>query len=85
MSVKVEGSFQPMIDGIKYMSKKVIQVGIVTPEASREAIKANANEFGARIKVTKKMRGYLAAALGVHLKKTTTEIIIPERSFLRST
>ncbi len=42
-------------------------------------------EFGGQIPVTKKMRGFLAAAFGVHLKKTTTVINIPSRPFLRST
>lgn len=83
--VKVTGSFLPMADAIKFMSKKVVRVGVVAPQDSGEAVKANANEYGARIKVTQKMRGYLAKVLGVHLKKTTTYIIIPERSFLRST
>lgn len=44
---------------------------------------ASVHEFGARILVTDKMRGYLASQ-GMHLKKTTTHIVIPERSFLRT-
>lgn len=42
-------------------------------------------ELGARIRVTKKMRGYLAAVMGIHLKKTTTEITIPARGVIRYT
>lgn len=45
---------------------------------------AAANEFGAQITVTDKMRRYLHA-IGLHLKKSTTIIKIPERSFMRST
>ena len=45
---------------------------------------AAANEFGAQITVTDKMRRYLHA-IGLHLKKSTTQIEIPERSFMRST
>ncbi|MEK5148770.1 hypothetical protein MKX53_17455 [Psychrobacillus sp. FSL K6-4615] len=44
---------------------------------------ASVHEFGARIQVTDKMRGYLASQ-GLHLKATTTHIVIPERSFLRT-
>ncbi|RUL56467.1 hypothetical protein [Lysinibacillus antri] len=44
---------------------------------------AAVHEYGARIQVTDKMRGYLASQ-GLHLKKETTHIIIPERSFLRT-
>lgn len=42
-------------------------------------------EFGGQIKVTDKMRGYLAVNYGIHLRKETTHITIPPRSFLRST
>lgn len=44
---------------------------------------ANVHEFGCQIKVTDKMRGYLATQ-GLYLKKTTEYINIPERSFIRS-
>lgn len=48
------------------------------------AMIAAVHEFGAKIPMTDKMRGYLAAVLGIHLKKGTTTITIPERSFIRS-
>lgn len=51
---------------------------------SNSATIAAVHEFGATITVTPKMRGFLGAA-GLHLKKSTTQITIPERSFLRST
>lgn len=41
------------------------------------------NEYGCTIPVTNKMRAYLHR-IGVHLKKSTTKIVIPERSFLRA-
>ena len=41
------------------------------------------HEYGCKIPVTPKMRAYLHH-IGVHLKESTTEIIIPERSFLRA-
>lgn len=44
---------------------------------------ANIHEYGCRIKVTPKMRTYLHSQ-GLHLNPNTTEIIIPERSFLRN-
>ena len=40
------------------------------------------HEFGATIPVTKKMRNYLHSQ-GLHLKKETTSVVIPTRSFLR--
>lgn len=42
------------------------------------------HEFGAVINVTDKMRNYFKSQK-VYLKKTTTQIIIPARSFLRDT
>lgn len=45
---------------------------------------AAVHEFGTRIKVTDAMRGYLGSQ-GLHLKKETSHIVIPERSYLRST
>lgn len=44
---------------------------------------AGIHEYGCHIPVTPKMRAYLHH-LGVHLQKSTTEIVIPERSFLRA-
>lgn len=44
---------------------------------------AGIHEYGCRITVTPKMRAYLHH-IGVHLKPTTTQIVIPERSFLRN-
>ena len=45
---------------------------------------ANVHEFGCSIPVTNKMRGFLAYNYGVHLKRDTKVIKIPERSFVRS-
>lgn len=45
---------------------------------------ARVHEFGIDIEVTDKMRGYFAAKFGINLKKTTTHIKIPERSFIRT-
>lgn len=44
---------------------------------------AHIHEFGCDIEVTPKIRAYLHSQ-GLHLKESTTEIKIPERSFLRT-
>ena len=44
---------------------------------------AGIHEYGCTISVTPKMRAYLHK-IGVHLKQVTTQIVIPERSFLRA-
>lgn len=60
-----------------------LEVGIFAPEGSEEYMIAMVNEFGCDITVTDKMRKYLAAT-GLHLKATTTQVKIPERSFIRA-
>jgi hypothetical protein len=60
-----------------------IHIGIFGEEDSDILMIANVNEFGCEITVTPKMRAYLHSQ-GLHLKASTTEIKIPERSFIRS-
>ncbi|MFJ7841588.1 hypothetical protein ACIQXG_19330 [Lysinibacillus sphaericus] len=60
---------------------KKARVGYI--KDSELAMIASVHEYGARIEVTDKMRGYLSSQ-GLHLKADTTHIIIPERSFMRT-
>lgn len=70
--------------------KYSIRVGIIGDKAyhqNKDSGLTNADlgaihEFGATINVTPRMRAFLNY-MGVHLKKDTTQITIPERSFLR--
>ena len=64
---------------IKTLKSKKIFVGIFKGET---LLIATINEFGAEIKVTEKMRAYLRYS-GLFLKKETTHITVPERSFIR--
>lgn len=57
-----------------------VNVGVLEGE---HAWLASIHEYGCRIKVTPRMRAFLHRK-GLHLKATTTEIVIPERSFLRA-
>ena len=88
-TVKNKGSSKSLVDSGEMRSEitskgslggDVIEVGVF---GGRAGI-ATVHEFGKVIDVTPKMRGYLNS-IGIHLKKSTTKIIIPERSFLRST
>lgn len=85
-----------MIVGIKHTTKKnefpemkkrlddingaAVEVGVLRGE---HAWLASIHEYGCDIKVTPKMRKFLASQ-GLHLKASTTHIRIPERSFLRT-
>lgn len=70
-----------VVSDLSKMEQKKARVGYINN--SDLAMIAAVHEYGARIQVTDKMRGYLAAQ-GLPLKKETTHITIPERSFLRT-
>lgn len=65
------------------LQRKKIKIGILSKEDGKILTIANVHEFGVTIYVTKKMRAYLHR-IGIHLKKETKVINIPERSFIRS-
>lgn len=70
-------AMESTIEGLK--GRKVI-VGALEGD---HAWLAGIHEYGVDIEVTPKMRAYLHGQ-GLHLKKTTTHIKIPERAFLRN-
>lgn len=65
---------------LSVLDGKKVQVGVLNGE---HAWLAAIHEYGCKIPVTPKMRAYLHT-IGIHLKKDTTVITIPERSFLRA-
>lgn len=76
----IKNDFPKMEMAIKSMSNRSIEVGAIEGEHSWLAA---IHEYGLDIEVTPEMRAYLHYN-GLHLKKSTTHIKIPERSFLRS-
>lgn len=69
-----------MIKQLELIDGTSVEVGVIKGE---HKWLASIHEYGLDIPVTDKMRRYLAAQ-GLHLKKSTTHIHIPERSFLRA-
>ena len=65
--------------------KAGILEGATNPDGKDVLDYAPIQEFGGSVPVTDKMRGFLAAAYGIHLRKSTATINIPPRSFLRTT
>lgn len=63
------------------LNGKKIRVGVL--QEGKIQMIAVVQEFGANVPVTPKMRAYLASQ-GLFLKATTTQIRIPERSFIRA-
>lgn len=87
MTVGIKVSYKSSDNGFRSMKKRLeningtaVEVGVLKGE---HAWLASIHEYGCDIPVTDKMRAYLASQ-GLHLKKTTTHIHIPERSFLRT-
>ncbi len=83
MKCKVTTKFDKtsaMAKAAKSLAGAKVSVGVLEGE---HAWLAGIHEYGCKIPVTDKMRAYLHS-IGVHLKKETTVIEIPERSFLRA-
>ena len=76
-----KNDFPKMERSIKELDGKKVSVGVLG--GGEQSWLAAIHEYGCIIEVTPKMRKYLAAT-GLHLKKTTTHITIPERAFLRN-
>ena len=83
MKVHDETRVPEFLKMLEELSTTHLEIGIFGEDGSDMLMIANVNEFGCNIKVTDKMRGYLAYK-GLHLKASTKEIRIPERSFIRS-
>lgn len=83
MSVKDTSNVDKLLKRLASLNKKTIEVGILGSADSEILMIAGVNEFGQNITVTEKMRAYLHS-IGIHLKKETTQIVIPERSFIRA-
>ena len=77
----VKNDFPKMEKSLKALSNHNINVGHL--DGGEQAWLAGIHEYGCTIKVTDNMRAWLHSH-GLHLKSTTTEIVIPERSFLRA-
>lgn len=64
------------------LDRHIVQIGVFGEDDSEMLMIARVHEFGVNIQVTDKMRGYLHH-IGIHLRKDTQEIRIPERSYIR--
>lgn len=81
-TVKDVSNVDKLLKVIDEITSFEIHIGILANEDPKILMIAYVNEFGFQIEVTDKMRAYLQAT-GLPLKKETTHISIPERSFIR--
>ena len=72
-----------LIKVLRDLERMHVEVGIFGENDSQILIIAGVHEFGAKIQVTPKMRNFLHS-IGIHLRKETEAINIPERSFIRA-
>lgn len=88
LTVSVEGT-ESIIQQLEKLAdvKGTVKAGIMegSENYADVMVYAPVQEFGGKIKVTDKMRGYLAYNYGIYLKKSTTHITIPSRPFMRTT
>lgn len=83
MFVHDETRVPEFLSMLKELSSTKVEVGVLSSAGGDILLIANVQEFGCSITVTDKMRGYLGSQ-GIHLRKDTTSIKIPERSFIRA-
>lgn len=83
MKVHDESNVEEFLKVLEELSSTRVEIGIFGDSGGDILMIASVNEFGCSISVTDKMRNYLHY-IGIHLKKDTTTINIPERSFIRS-
>ena len=93
MEIETNINFKALKNLAKEMAKEYnIKVGLIASKGGNDTVSDNLDlaglgavqEFGCEINVTPKMRGYLAKALDIHLRKNTTKINIPARSWLQA-
>lgn len=83
ITIKDTGDMSEIIKNLQKLNGKKIKVGVFGDDGSDLVMIARVHEYGCEIPVTPKMRAWFAAN-GYPLRKETTVIRIPERSFLRS-
>jgi len=78
-----DGNMDSVLNELEKLNTMEVKVGFFSSGDSQLLMIATVHEFGISITVTEKMRGWLGVH-GLHLKKDTTQINIPERSFIRT-
>lgn len=82
MSVKISDNnkIPELIENLTGMKNRTIEAGIL--EGGKQAMIAHVHEYGVSITVTPRMRAFLHYN-DIHLREGTTQINIPERSYIR--
>ena len=86
--IRDDNKIPELIKRLERLESKRIEAGVFAgkkhPDSDIDlADLAKIHEYGVTIEVTPEMRAYLHS-IGLHLRKDTTHIRIPERSFIRA-
>lgn len=92
MQIKAKIKYGNIKNIIEAMSKNInVKVGLLAEKGGTDEVSSDLDiaglgaiqEFGCKIPVTDKLKGYFYYNFGIKLKASTTHIIIPSRSFLQ--
>lgn len=84
MTVADRSNVGEILKNLEELESLSVQIGILGKSGSDMLMIGGVHEFGCSIQVTDKMRGFFAYNFGVHLRKDTKVIKIPERSYIRT-
>ena len=84
MTVEDNSNVDKILRVLEELSTTAVRIGILSSAKGEILMIANVNEYGCDIPVTDKMRGYFKGVFGIAIRRETTKIRIPERSFIRS-
>lgn len=84
MKIEDKNRIPDILKVLEELERFQVEIGIFGEDDSHLLMIARVHEFGCRITVTPKMRAWFAYQ-GYPLRADTTEIVIPERSYMRST
>lgn len=84
MTVEDRSDVDKILRVLEELASTAVRIGILSSAEGEILMIANVNEYGCDIPITNKMRGYFRGAFGINIKRDTTKIRIPERSFIRS-
>lgn len=84
MSIRDRSRVPELLRELEAIEGKALHIGIFGEDDTQILMIARVHEFGVKIKVTPKMRGFLAGVKGIYLRSDTTHINIPERSYIRA-
>lgn len=91
MKIEAKVDYKKLKKAVEAMSKEyIVKVGLLSDKGGSDSVSDNLDlaglgaihEFGATINVTDKMRAFFRHQFNINLKKSTTTIVIPPRSFL---